>query len=78
MSGMGKIHMNFQNVEERFNEKSFSKHKLFNQRHKVVLHILLDICNQFKTSLIKGLKKVLRNVALISKKGSFKMADHFI
>ena len=34
MSGVRKIHMNFKNIKDCLNKKSFSKQKLFNKRHR--------------------------------------------
>lgn len=45
MTSMRQIHMKLKDLKDCFNEKTYSKKKIFNQRYKVVFHILLYSCD---------------------------------
>lgn len=45
MTSMRQIHMKLKDIKDCFNEKAFSKKKLFNQRYEIVFHISLYSCD---------------------------------
>jgi hypothetical protein len=76
---MGKIHMDFEDVKDCFDDGAFSQEDFFHKKHKIIFHISPYSYNEFEPALIKFFKQVLREKPLVCQKHSLTMTvDTFI